>query len=161
MYIPNESLLYNTETKQLHTVVNLTYVNNNDEIITRPMEEWIPGPPLGKYTFNLVPKIYRMNFLPVQRPVAYEDVTQYATTFTAETLKVKFERAFPALLFDINGNTENPKSELGRVEFSITFKDTNTRIGYVGDFAVFETQHGTSALIQHVRAGLIEAGFSV
>lgn len=159
MLIPNESLLYDTETKLLHLVPNITYTNDKDEVITRSESEWEKGAALGIYTYNLVPKSYMFGYRPGQAPAPFEDVTSFATETTTKVIISKLERKFMSLKFGWTGITEKPKDYKDRV-ILVVMDNEGKRIEMqeIGYYAVIESQHGTAVMLQMIYAGLIEGG---
>lgn len=165
MYLPNESLLYNTEDSKLYGVKNLTFINDRDEIETRPEREWIPNEvPLGDYTFNLVGKIFMFGYRPPYMvPTEFEDVTQFATNSTSQALHLKISKVLPKhIKLVIVGKVDNPKDWRDRVYFEASDdKGKIENAGVVGELAVFEMQNGTKVMLDHFVAGLRSTGFSI
>jgi len=110
MLIPNESLLYDTDDKKLYTVPNITKTLDNGDIVTTPVYEWEKGKALGDYTFNLVPKSYRLGFIPTMNPSVFEDVTFFATELTVGKVLRKLDNKFNGVTFGFEGNSVAPKN---------------------------------------------------
>lgn len=160
MFIPNGSLLYNTEDKKLYPVLNLTYTDDNDNIITRPTNEWRAGPySLGNYTFNLIPKEYMFGFRPDQEPTPFENVVNFATSDTVTKVLKKLHGYFPAVTFSFTGNSKDPKFAKDRVYLNALTDDKPLETGEpLGYYAVLEAQHGTQVMLNYVRAWLMSVG---
>lgn len=160
MLIPNESLLYDTDDKKLYTVPNITKTLENGDIVTTPVYEWEKGKALGDYTFNLVPKSYRLGFIPTMNPSVFEDVTFFATEETTRKLLSKLDKKFDGVVFNSTGLVKEPKSYVDYVYLRAFADKSGNELTMepVGYFAVLEAQHGTQVMLNYIRAGLIEAG---
>ena len=162
MFIPNGSYLYNTEDQKLYGVSNMTKTVD-DEVLTTHPSKWIPNDnPVSHFTFNLVKKVFPWGRdVTLLVPTDYEDVKNFATRNTTDYLIGKVKVIFSNVNFAYDGHPENPENYNDRVYLLASSEKNENKyeeIGTVGEWVIFEANHGTDRFIEHLTAALKNAG---